>query len=279
MKIRHRIAYDKEMLSEAFFNFLKEKNAEFEINNSSFGVAFIYEEDEWKDDLYSFLRTEKLTSIIDTIYTKDEFENAEWFSIRSKFRFGYPQPEDSFGYKSYTYESAEYCSNCGCGLKQKDNFRINKAPNWGKRHFLMLNWIQDELFTSEIARQSIMSKKIIGLKFLDVKNHKKSISFDDIHQIYVEEVLQPGLADVNQSAKQVLECSNCGEIKYIYSGKGLTYHKGIFEGINSDIVKTSETFGDGHMCARKILISKKFYQAIKDDKLDKDLVFEPISLI
>jgi hypothetical protein len=277
MKIRHRIAYDKEKVSITFIKFLEEKNANFEKNNSNIGVAFLCEEDDWKEDLYRFLSLEKITSIIDVIYSKEELEKAQWFSVRSKFRFEYPQPEDAFEYKNNTYESAKYCLECGCGLEQKDNFRINKAPRWANRHFLMLNWIHDELFTNSLAKECIINERLTGFKFLDVVNHKKNILFDDIFQIYIENKLIAGLVDLNQSVKEVLECRSCGKIKYIYSGKGLTYRKEIFEDLDYDIVKTLETFGDGYTCARKILVSKKLYHVINNYKLDKDLVFEPIN--
>lgn len=278
MKIRHRIVYDKDTVSKEFIEFLKKNNAKFENNNSYIGAAYLFEEGEWKDDLYNLLKNEKAVSTIDSIYSKAEFEEAQWYSVRSKYRFEYPQPEDAFGYESYTYENSNYCGTCGCGLNQVNLFRINKVPRWGNRHFLMLNWIEDELFTSAYARECIIKEKILGLKFLEVMDYKKNISFDNIYQIYVEGILEQGLIHLNQSVKDVIKCSVCGNTKYIYSGRGLTFNKEVFENTNCDIVKTFEIFGDGHMCARIVIVSKKLYQVIKNNKLDKDLEFEPINL-
>lgn len=279
MKIRHRIAYNKDLVSKKFIEFLKEKNAKFEKTNSYIGVAYLCEEDEWKDDLYRVLQKEKVTSLIDIIYTKEEFEKAQWYSMRSKFRFEYPQPEDAFDYRNQTYDNSRYCSSCGCGLRQVEGFRINKAPKWGKRHFLMLNWIEDELFIDTIAQEYIISEKITGLEILDVINNKKNTTFEDIHQIYIENVLDPSLVNMELSVKEVLNCRSCGKVKYIYSGRGLSFKKDTFQGLDHDIVKSFETFGSGHMCARIIIVSKKFYQVLKKNKLDKDLEFEPITLI
>ncbi|WP_054750468.1 hypothetical protein, partial [Ruminiclostridium josui] len=254
------------------------KNSKFEDTNSFIGVAYIFEDDEWIDELYSYYQKEKITPIIDAIYTKEEYEKAQWYSILSKFRFEYPQPEDDSAYKGITYNNSKFCSSCGCGLVQKDSFRIVKAPKWGKRHFLMLNWVEDELFISSFAKDLLVRNSISGLRFLDVINHKKNIPFDDIYQIYIENELEPGLLELKQSVKEVRNCSICGKAKYIYSGKGLTFRKEIFSNINSDIVRTHESFGDGHICARKIIISKKLYQLIKNSNLGKDLDFEPIVL-
>lgn len=278
MKIRHRITFDKETVSETFIKFLEEKKAKFDKSSSNIGVVYIYEEDDWKDVLYRFYQTEQITPIIDVVYSKDEYDHAEWFSIRSKFRFEYPQPDDSFIYKKYTYDEKCYCNECGCGLTQIESFRVNKAPKWMKKHFLMLNWVHDELFISSFAKECINSNEIIGLKCLNVINHKKNTIFDDFHQIYVEHELKPGLIDLKQSVKEFRNCNVCGNVKYIYSGKGLTFKKEIFENLNFDILKTNESFGEGHICARKIIISKKLYQIIKNNGLDKDLEFEPISL-
>jgi len=278
MKIRHRIVFDKETVSQTFLIFLQEKKAQFDKSKSNIGVAYICEEDDWKEELYKFLQMEQITSIVDAIYSKEEYDKAEWFSIRSKFRFEYPQPDDSFGYKSYTYDNEKYCIECGCGLRQRDNFRVNKSPKWMKRHFLMLNWVHDELFVSSIARDCLNGNRITGLKFLDVISHKKNTVFEDFYQIYVENELAPGLINLNQSVKEVRNCSICDNTKYIYSGKGLTFRKEIFENLNFDIFRTHESFGDGHICARKIIISRKLYQAIKNGNLDKDLEFEPIVL-
>lgn len=278
MKIRHRITYDNDSVSKSFIDFLKEKNAKFEDNRYS-GIAYLCEEDEWKEELYCILREENIISIIDVIYTKEEFERAQWYSMRSKFRFEYPQPEDDSSYEKLTYDNSKYCSGCGCGLKQKDSFRMNKAPQWGQRHFLMLNWIEDELFSNSIAKECLINEKISGIEFMDVVNHKKNTTFDDIHQIYIDKILEPGLVHLEQSVKEVLKCSRCGKTKYIGSGRGFTYRKDAFEDVDLDVVKSFETFGDGHMCARLIFVSKKLYQLLKNNKLDKDIAFEPIQLV
>jgi hypothetical protein len=278
MKIRHRIKIDRENVSEAFISFLKERNAKFDKSNSTIAVVYIYEEDDWKDDLYKFYQAEQTTPIIDVIYSKEEYDNAEWLSIRSKFRFEYPQPDDSFSYKKYTYDEKRYCTECGCGLTQIESFRVNKSPKWLKKHFLMLNWVHDELFISSFAKECIDSNEINGLKFLNVINHKKNNIFDDLHQIYVEHELGPGLMDLKQSVKEYRNCESCGSIKYIYSGKGLTFKKDIFESVTFDILKTNESFGEGNICSKKIIISKKLFQIIKNNGLDIDLVFEPILL-
>lgn len=63
------------------------------------------------------------------------------------------------------------------------------------------------------------------------------------------------------------------------SGRVLKYQKNVFDNVNVDIIKSSETFGDGHICSRLIIVSQEFFQFIKKNKLDRNLEFEPILLI
>ena len=279
MKIRHRIIIDRENVSGAFISFLKDKNAIFDKSTSVLAVVYIYEEDAWKDELYKFYQSELTTPITDVIYSKEEYDNAEWLSIRSKFRFEYPQPEEDSEYIYLTYNSSKYCTSCGSELEQRESFRVNKSPKWAKRHFLMLNWIDDELFLDSCAKECISSNAVSGLKFLNVINHKKNSIFEDFYQIYVEHELEPGMINLEESVKEYRNCVSCGGIKYIYSGKGLTFRKDIFEDVTYDIIKTKEAFGEGLCCDKKIVISKKLYQVIKDNGLDKGLEFEPIQLV
>jgi len=142
----------------------------------------------------------------------------------------------------------------------------------------MLNWVYDELFISSFAKECINSNEIDGLKFMNVINHKKNTIFDDFHQIYVESKLEPGMTDLNKSVAEYRNCNVCGSEKYIYSGRGLTFKKDVFKHVAVDILKTYESFGEGHICGKIIIISKKLYQIIKNNGLDKDLAYEPILL-
>lgn len=278
MKIRHRITFDSKTVSKEFISFLEQKKAKID-TKSRIGVAYVYEEEDWKDTLYNFIQKETSGTLIDAVYTKAEFDKAKWLSIRSKFRFEYPQPEDDFTYEKYTYDDNNSCEVCGCGLVQKESFRVNKAPKWGKRHFLMLNWVEDELFVNTLAKDCININDIKGFRYLDVINHKKNTKFDDFYQMYVEKILDPGMTNLEQSVKLVRKCDTCNSVKYICTGRGISFKKEVFENIDTDIIKSYERFGDGHMCASEIIVSKKLFDMIKSNNLDKDLVFEPITLV
>jgi hypothetical protein len=79
------------------------------------------------------------------------------------------------------------------------------------------------------------------------------------------------------TTKETLICPKCKFIIYVPKPGANYYNKEIFENTNNDIVKTSEKFGD-IACFSLIIISNKFYKTITDAKLDRGLVFEPVSL-
>lgn len=110
--------------------------------------------------------------------TKAEKYTAEWFKVKSVWRFEYPQPESDFKYEqNITYSNDRLCKNrdCGYGLEQVGNFRLRKAPKWKNRSFLMMNWIPDELFVSDEAKNCLKQSGLRGFYFQAVlkKTEKK----------------------------------------------------------------------------------------------------------
>lgn len=277
MQIRHRIVYDKTTASKEFIHFLEERNATIKDNGTDFIVAYINEEEKWKTELFQYLDNEDILSEIELIFSKQEMEEAEWFTIRSIFRWEYPQPDES--YMELTYDLKQYCSNCGSGSKQNDSFRVKKEPKWGQRNFLMLNWVEDELFISDKMSRILKEKDLQGYKILNVSHSKKEIPLEHMYQLCVETIMQPALINLDESIRMILRCKECGSVKYIGNGRQRTFKKEAFQEVNVDILKTSEVFGDGRICAREILISKKFYEMLRDNKLDRGLCIEPVKLV
>ena len=258
MKVRHRIVFNNKGISAEFLSYLKAKDARFDDDGTDLVVAYLYEEDEWRESLYWFLRKEGVPTLVEPVYSNEELESASWFKIRSKYRWEYPQPEDNMSYKNTTYDSSHYCNNCGCGLKQKREFRVNKNPQWGKRNFLMLNWIEDELFINNVVKDKLEQANSKGYELCDVINDKKNIPVINMKQMIVRKILKPGFDKVNESVREIITCKKCGCIKYIYSGRGLAYKKDVFEGIDDDIVKSTEIFGAGHIVFKVDIYFEEF---------------------
>lgn len=220
----------------------------------------------------------KLNCQSETIFTNTELDNAQWLRVRSKWRNGYPQPEKGFGYESITYCGDKICSECGCGLQQVDAFRLKQQPKWGRRHFMVLNWVDDELFVSPTA-QGVLRNSVSGIEFAQVRNKTGKETLDGMSQMKISHILPEGMVEECAPIRQRHVCPCCGTVKYVLTGIGkLAWRKEIFDGA-PDIVKSGEMFGSGHFATRLIFIRQSVYQLIRQNQLDRDLVFEPIDLI
>lgn len=277
MLIKHRITFRKEDVP-GFVDYLSYNNISYK-SGEIISVLEIYENHPHWEYISMYVQNGNMSCRPETIFTTKELQSAEWLRMRSKWRFGYPQPEGNFAYKTITYSKENYCSNCGSGLTQIDSFRIKKAPKWGSRNFMELNWIGDELFLSEKAKLILQDACITGITFRDVKNSSGKETHEGIEQLVVTDILEKGLVDTEPSIRRVTLCPECGTTKYLCSGVGmLTFKKEIFANA-PDIVKSFEIFGDRLYAARVILVNHKVYDVITKNKLDRNLEFAPLKLI
>ncbi|XRG80764.1 hypothetical protein V5E38_10870 [Rossellomorea sp. GAMAL-10_SWC] len=277
MRYKHRYAFDKGNIR--LKDFLSSNEIPYE---SSYGIIVfeIFEDNEHWEEVKRIADQYDIPSLGESIYSTNEFNNAKWLSVRSKWRWAYPQPERNMAYEHITYNDENLCEGCGSGLLQKDSFRMKKSPKWSSKNFLMLNWIEDELFISSKAKDELQKSTLKGFDFYEVKkNAKDNVILDDVHQLYISDKLKPGMIKESNAIAITLFCQKCGGTKYILSGRSLIFQKNVFDNVNVDIIKTAETFGDGHMCARIILVSQEFFRFIKKNKLDRNLEFEPILLV
>lgn len=238
-----------------------------DIKESDFRWPFIEE----------YLKAHEMYAYAQMIFTKEELSAAPWLHVRSNWHFGYPQPEDGFAYQTITYTSRHYCDKCGSGLEQVAPFRMKSKPKWGRRHFLSMNWVFDELFTDDAGKTAL--EAVSGLSFREVLNKKGTLPHAGVHQLVIPHILPSGLLPDDQTIRKVYTCPHCSTTKYIASGAGmLRFQAEIFEDA-PDVVKTAEVFGDGRLCYRDILVRQSVYRLLTEAKLDGGLVFEPVELI
>ena len=227
----------------------------------------------------SHLESHHLFCLSDTIFSKQELADAEWLSMRSKWHFGYPQPEDAFKYEAITYIKDRICKTCSRDLVQQDAFRLKKTPNWGKRHFGEVFWVEDEMFLRDEVVDIFKKENISGIFFGVVKNKTGKETLLNINQLIIPYILDEGIDEKQTLLKKISVCAQCGRKKYLHSGIGpLVFNKKVF--VNApDIVKTGEVFGDGHFASRYILIRQKVYQTIIKYHLERGLEFSPLVLV
>lgn len=239
----------------------------------------IHSEDPHWPWIMDYVATHNMMPLFDLEFTKKELREAQWLSVRTTWRYGYPEPSNKYGYEEITYTKNSYCSHCGTGLNQIDSFRFKKIPKWGQRHFYAPFWIEDEFFISETAKGMLENSALSGISFLPVKNKKGTEELPGVWQLVIPTVLDEGLIEVESSLECVSLCPHCGKKKYCENGKSKTmYRKSIFDDA-PDFAKSGDYFGGMPKSAsRQIIISQKAYRFLADNKLDKGLLFYPLDL-
>ena len=273
MRFKYRLAFNSSK-NRKVLDYLENTRSNFK-KEEQISVVYIFEDEPDFQKIMNMFDTDPLVDL-STIYSKEEMNSAEWFSVRSTYRWEYPKPDgDKNNYKYITYNLSDVCQELYCGIKQVDLFQIKKEPDWKNRNFLMLNWIHGELFIKKETGDFLISEGLKGFKLNDVKIYKKDMVAEDIKQIYVESSLKQGLI-VDDGIKEVVICKLCGEKKYVGSGKPRHFKREIFENLDVDIIKSHEVFGIGSVNDRRIFVSKHFYDILITNKLDRNLDFEPV---
>lgn len=277
MKVNKHICFSNEKAPE-LVEYLRTNNIPYKNTLGLLTLDILDNNSHWLE-IYNIVQQRQLVCLSETTFSNKELTNASWLAVRSNWRCGYPQPEGQFGYQKITYEAKEYCEACGHGLRQIEPFRLKSSPKWGNRHFMMLNWVEDELFLDNTAKEVLKDNGFTGIGFTSVRDKNGVLTLPGIFQLTIEAKTGLGLLEEQDSIQDVYTCSNCGQRKYHPSGIGMySFDRTIFENM-PDICKTSEIFGWGKSAHHLILINRKVYQMIVKNQLGRGLVFAPINLV
>lgn len=276
MEINKRIVLAPNECPE-LISYLKNNNIPYK--EDTFAIIHIYESSPHWPDIKRMAMQYNLLVQSSTKFAKEDLEAAEWMRVWCQRRSGYPQPENTFMTKGTTYSRETLCPECGRGEVQIAPFRMKNTPKWSRHQFAELNWIGDELFLSNAAKQVLETSNITGISFGEVLNGKGTDVLEDVFQLVVHSVLKPGLVEKQTGIERSTICSVCGQKKYIPSGIGRKlYKRSAFENA-PDVAKTWEIFGDMHYAVRCIFVRQNVYHTIVSNNLEQGLVFEPIELV
>ncbi len=277
MDINYHISFNVNNEQE-FVEFLKTEKL-FEPDSGYIGAFDILQSDPRWETVKRFVDSHSLLCHADSVFSQEELLQAQWLRIRSCWHVGYPQPEGNFKYETITYSCENHCKECGIGLEQIAPFRIKNAPRWTSRHFMMLNWVSDELFLDDTAKAILEDASLTGISFGEVQNKNGSAIVPGVYQLKVQPLPNEGLIPERSPIRSTIVCEKCGATRYHPHGVGkYTFRKEIFDDA-PDIVKTAELFGWGHSSARLILIRQCVYRLLVEKKLIRDLEFSPIDLL
>lgn len=191
-------------------------------------------------------------NIIWTKFNKEELYNSRYLTMDPTWHQGFPQPESNFRYREISYDPSTGCKKCGIGYEQAAPFRFKKAPAWGKKSVLQLNWVWDEYFVTPEAYIKVFEPLGIGSK--PVLLHKTERVLDSVLQLDI-----PVIIDLNYNNIQYEMCPVCHRRKYQHVTRGF-YPKPAET--KADIFKSSEYFGSGGDGGRLILVSNRLFRAI-----------------
>lgn len=227
-------------------------------------------------------------------FTKAEIEAAAWLELGTTGHFGYPQPEDEFGYWQVTYDPRTVCERCGAGKVQVAPFRFRSEPKASRSQFFQLNWVFDEIFVRPEVRAVFEQERVTGVAYEHPVIHRSGRIIESLHQLRVNTVLPPGhVGDVTRSLVCCAESEGqpnfsrrpddgpqryCGTRRFFWPTRTpLQFRSEIFGGA-PDIVKSFEWFGSGLAANRAIIISQRVGRIIREQKW-RGVVLKPIELI
>lgn len=116
-------------------------------------------ENEKNKPVLEILEKWKVQKFVGTTYDNKDIAKASLLVYVGVWENGYPMPDNDSGHLKLTYDTSDYCEQCGIGKRQKAPFRIRIQPKWGTKSMFELYWILDEIFVRKEIYESVFKKK------------------------------------------------------------------------------------------------------------------------
>lgn len=217
-------------------------------------------------ELKPLLREWRALDIERTKFSEPELNKAEYLCLLPDWHWGYPQPEDDFGYLNISYDLSNYSEKSGIGKIQKAPIRIKGEPKWGKKQILQLNWIFDIYFAQPNVWETIF--KPFEINSMPVIEHKTNKPCKNILQLMPQATIKLDMADYPNEI-----CTNTGIAKYIFPRRG--YFPALKEKCAMNYMVSNEYFGSGHSAFKAVITSFSLYKTIIDNKI-RGIHFVPL---
>jgi hypothetical protein len=210
---------------------------------------------------------------------------SNWYHITTG-QFGYPQPENNFGYVDKTYDTSNACLTCNIGLRQKGEFRFKSEPKAKDSQFIGLNWVFDQIFVRQEVKDIFEMEKVNGIEFSNPVINKTGLPINGLYQLHVDNLLSEGLITEDlkfeicelpkdKSELKFLEAIKskliqgpfCGHKKYNFPHAD-NYIKIKAESIDNqtDFLRLNYYFGSGGSANRPIIVSDRVKKIIDRNK-------------
>jgi len=229
----------------------------------------ISEDDERWRDVERIIKKYGASDITTTKFTAKEKREAKYLRMVSTWHHGYPEPAIDNQFINVTYNTSNYCPTCGVGLIQKDSFRFNKEPAWGKKEVLQVNWVFDDFFVKPSTYKKIFQP--FEVEALPVLNHKTGKPLKSVVQLKIAESVALKMDNHDSNT-----CSSCGAVKY------LPVVRGFFPALTSNMKEGSHLaistvyFGSGCDAHKAVIVSNKLFKTLTNEKV-KGIDFIPLN--
>jgi len=229
-------------------------------------VVYIFVDDENYEPFVNELEQQEYHPVVfkEPVFTKKEMESAEFFEVSLVAQWGYPQPEDDFGYEKISFDQSTACPLCGQGATQIKPYFISGYPKFGRSDITALFWTYDLLIDRRL-KDLIEGAKLTGVEFWPLfvysdKGQGKPV--EGAYELYITHELPPAAPStefpiVNRLPRGMKPC-RCGRL-----GRNLPlqfhYERRDLDGA-MDFNKTHEWLGGALGTTRVEIVSREVYE-------------------
>jgi hypothetical protein len=205
------------------------------------------------------------------VFTKKEMESAEYFEVVLVAQWGYPQPEDDFGYEKLSFDRSTTCPLCGEGATQTKPYHISGHPKFGRNEITALFWTYDLLITQRL-KDLIEDSNLTGAEFwplLEYPDQGHTERIVGAYELYIGNELPPAAPSTEfpivkrlPRGKKPCTCGRLGRnlpIQFHYKRKDLAEAK--------DFNKTHEWVGGGLGTTRAVIVGRNVYELFIQNKI------------
>jgi len=196
------------------------------------------------------MKSWKAFTYIDTEFSSEEILGAEYCHLVGEHNSSYPQPEDEF--RDVTYDTSDYCSNCGIGSTQRAPFRVRNQLKWGRNDFLRLFLVPDEFFMkAERWKDLLAPQGVAAREVADVRGK----ALDSVVQLDINERVALDLGDIEGEV-----CPACGRQRYLPHSRG--FFPAPLNPPEVPMFRSQQYFGVGHSGFNCILVDASMAEFI-----------------
>jgi hypothetical protein len=211
-------------------------------------------------------------------FEEEEIATAEFFHMVPRAQWGYPEPEDDWGGRSYDKETA--CPTCGTGAKQIHPFFVKGPPRFGRGDITALFWVYEFLITDRL-KDIIEAANLTGAEIWPIMRYPgrgDEQRLDGCWQLrFLNELppMSPSMRFPEVRLPRGAHCS-CGRIGENIPHEPLRYRREDIQ-CAKDFNKTSEWLGGGLDTAQLKIVSRRVYEVFTKNHV-KGVDFEPITI-